>query len=173
MSAPSCRQGRRDGRGSGEDDWSYLQEDAASCSWALVSVILFRSDSQLTRVRYNRHGPGSKATQLRQYIRLTGLGSAVFNEYRDAVERIQTMFTHEAGEHNLTRLKECMYEGEYAVDMHTRYLTERRLVEAEKHVPFTQDIDPNNALEEARGGNLIRTTDNVVQYSTKNVVTKQ
>lgn len=102
---------------------------------------------------------------LRQYVRLTGLGCSAFDEYSEAIDAIQLKFMQHAGFGVVEGLKKVVYEGDYAVDMHTRYLTERRLAETEKHIPFTTDVDPNQALEEVRGGNLIRIADNIVQYS--------
>lgn len=57
------------------------------------------------------------------------------------------------------------YEGLPCIDLHTRYFTERRLVPGERTYPFTPDIDPNQALEDARGTKFVRVMDNVVQYS--------
>lgn len=114
-----------------------------------------------------RRGKSAKPTMLRQYVRLTGLGSPAFDEYRDMMEQVQSLFTHKVGLGAIDIPNSAVYEGEYAMDMHTRYLTERRLVEHDRHLPFPQSIDPNQALEDVRGGNLIRTVDNVVQYLRK------
>lgn len=57
------------------------------------------------------------------------------------------------------------YENQYSIDLHTRYLTERRHVDDQAHIPFPADVDPNQALDEARGSRFIRVQDNVVQYS--------
>lgn len=56
------------------------------------------------------------------------------------------------------------YEGYYAVDLHTRYLTERRLVSGQRTYPFPSDVDPRNVLEEARGSRYVRVQENMVQY---------
>lgn len=104
---------------------------------------------------------------LRQFVRLTGLGIPSFDDYLESLERVKSKFTHKAGFGMLDTPGEALYEGHRAIDLHTRYLTERRLVEGERHIPFPPDIDPNQALEEVRGGNLIRVEDNVVQYMKK------
>lgn len=59
------------------------------------------------------------------------------------------------------------YEGHPCIDLHARYLTERRYVPGEPTIPFTKDVDPHQILEEARGGKFVRVRDNVVQYMAK------
>lgn len=65
----------------------------------------------------------------------------------------------------LEPFKSGSYEGHYAIDLHCRYLSERRSVDGQATIPFTSDIDPHHILEEARGTKFVRVMDNVVQYS--------
>ncbi|KAF6751779.1 hypothetical protein DFP72DRAFT_1063883 [Ephemerocybe angulata] len=102
---------------------------------------------------------------LRQFVRVTGLGSISFNESLTRLGAIENRFREAEGVANLQPFSFGKFEDEECVAMHDRYLTERRFVRELRHIPFTPDIDPNEALEAARGTDFIRVADNVVQYS--------
>ncbi|KAF6741386.1 hypothetical protein DFP72DRAFT_1084092 [Ephemerocybe angulata] len=125
------------------------------CSKTLPPVHALRS-TKAEHVRY-----------LRQFVRLTALGSESFNLYEGVFASIQDAFAAAPAVTEVEPFDFGVYEGYYGVDLHARYLTERRFVPSQRHIPFTADVDPNSVLEEARGGKFIRVEDNVVQYSRK------
>ena len=130
----------------------------AHCEWQenmdqATVLNVYRRSTQFPHVRL-----------LRQYVRLTGLASQGFNENQGTLERIGTMFAEAVGEDELEGFTHALYEGDFAMDAHTRYFTERRLVPSLRHIPFPPDIDPHHVLEAARDIHFIRTADNVVEY---------
>lgn len=104
---------------------------------------------------------------LRQFVRLTGLGSESFPSGARIFDDVRQRFAELEGVVGVEEFSFGRYEGHACVDLHARYLTERRLASGQCTVPFTPDVDPNHALEEARGTKYVRLADNVVQYSRK------
>ncbi|KAF6744858.1 hypothetical protein DFP72DRAFT_1078067 [Ephemerocybe angulata] len=104
---------------------------------------------------------------LRQFVRLTGLGSMSFHDSLTRIDDIESRFREADGVTHLEGFSFGEFEEEECVAMHARYLTERRFVLGQRHIPFPPEIDPNDALEAARGTKFIRIADNVVQYSKK------
>ena len=101
---------------------------------------------------------------LRQHARLTGLGSESFIENRAVLNNVCTMFEAAVHPTHFDGIEHTLYDGDFAMDTHARYLTERRLAPSLRHIPFTPDVDPQHVLEEARDIHFIRTLDNVVEY---------
>ncbi|KAF6747099.1 hypothetical protein DFP72DRAFT_1075745 [Ephemerocybe angulata] len=106
---------------------------------------------------------------LRQFVRLTGLGSNNFQDGLAGFSDIETEFQKYPEVTKLTGFDFGVYESEPCVALHARYLTERRLVRSQRHIPFPPEIDPNHALEDARDWQFIRAEDNAVQYAKKTV----
>lgn len=100
-------------------------------------------------------------------MRLTGLDSQGFLENEAVLEGISHLFRSSAGGDELEDIAPQQYEAFFAIDTHTRYLTERRLVPGERHIPFPPEVDPNHALDNARGIHFVRTGDNVVEYGVR------
>ena len=101
---------------------------------------------------------------LRQHVRLTGLDSQNFLQNRDTLDVVNAMFRDATPGEPLEVVTYAQYEGDFAMDTHTRYLTERRLAPGVRHIPFPPEIDPHHVLEDARDIHFIRTGDNVVEY---------
>lgn len=120
----------------------------------LISSISLRRSDSATHVRY-----------LRQFVRVTGLGLTSFDEQHHVFESVEQKFAAVSGVTEVTPFTFGRYEDMYSIDLHTRYLTERREVDDQPHIPFPTDVDPNHAMEEARGSRFIRVQDNVVLYS--------
>ncbi|KAF6758496.1 hypothetical protein DFP72DRAFT_1167358 [Ephemerocybe angulata] len=125
------------------------------CDKVLPPVLSLRSH-KFEHVRY-----------LRQFVRLTGLGSNNFQEELSPFTVIESRFRNTVDVTDLQGFDFGVYEGEPCVALHARYLTERRLARSLRHIPFPPEIDPNHALEDARDTKFIRTEDNVVQYARK------
>lgn len=101
---------------------------------------------------------------LRQFVRLTGLGCPEFDDLLGKFQEVEEQLYLVEGVETLEPFNFGRYEGHASVDLHARYLTERRHVPGEPTIPFTPDVDPHQYLEEARGGKFVRVRDNVVQY---------
>ncbi|KAF6751251.1 hypothetical protein DFP72DRAFT_1071453 [Ephemerocybe angulata] len=104
---------------------------------------------------------------LRQFVRLTGLGSHGFRAQEEVVSSVLGQFEGSPEVSALDDMNFGQYEGHSCLDLHARYLTERRYAPGLPHIPFTPDIDPDHVLEELRDTKFIRIEDNIVQYSRK------
>lgn len=100
-------------------------------------------------------------------MRLTGLDSENFLQNKERLDLINSIFREAVGGSPFEGIAHAQYEGDLAIDTHTRYLTERRLVPGERHIPFPPDIDPQHVLEDARDIHFIRTGDNIVEYGVR------
>lgn len=116
---------------------------------------------------YSRSTEYNHVRLLRQYVRLTGAGSEVFQHNEPCLHAVEGLFLGVAGDEGLEGITHALYEGDLAIDAHARYLTERRLVPSLRHIPFPVEIDPHHALEDARDIHFIRTPDNVVEYRSR------
>ncbi|KAJ2913339.1 hypothetical protein MD484_g7076, partial [Candolleomyces efflorescens] len=103
---------------------------------------------------------------LRQYVKITGLGSLQFADLEEKVELVYQRF--------LGAIKEGVqhpgftpHEGDSAIHLHSRYFTERRFAPNLCHTPFSKDVDPLHILEDLRGADYIHAADNDVQYLKK------
>jgi hypothetical protein len=101
---------------------------------------------------------------LRQFVKITGLGCDVFNDFQAKIDEVFHRFQHAVGGSTLKTLDWNPYDSHYTVDAHTWYFTERRHAVSLAHQPFPPDIDPYEVLEEFCGTKYIRTDDNIVQY---------
>ncbi|KAJ2914405.1 hypothetical protein MD484_g6005, partial [Candolleomyces efflorescens] len=105
---------------------------------------------------------------LRQYVRISGLGSDTFNEFEDIVKSVHKMFSdHKGPDSSIPLPVKSAFESHFALDLHARYLTDRRVAPNERHIPFTDDVDPIRVLEGLRGARFIHTAENEVQYLKK------
>ncbi|KAJ2911705.1 hypothetical protein MD484_g8709, partial [Candolleomyces efflorescens] len=105
---------------------------------------------------------------LRQFVRLTGLGLIAFDELAGKIEEINAKFRESLPTGDQVQglvLQE--YEGEVALDMHSRYFTDRAAVPGLKHIPLHDDVDPLHILEGLRGPHFIHAPENEVQYCRK------
>lgn len=139
--------------------------------YSLCVIHVFVGPTALSTQRRLTTGPcrRSQADEhvryLRQFVRLTGLGAPSFDGCGVTFDEVVGRMRAAEGVANVEDFTFGRYEGHFAVDLHTRYLTERRLVPGEPTYPFPADIDPNNVLEEARGARYVRVQDNIVQYA--------
>ncbi|EAU83560.2 hypothetical protein CC1G_04816 [Coprinopsis cinerea okayama7 len=104
---------------------------------------------------------------LRQFVRLTGLGSPGFERTGSAFEKVVELFKGTLRTDMMTGAEDRMYEGDPAIDCHARYFTDRELVPQEKHQPFDEVVDPYHILEDIRGTSFIHGPDNKVEYLKK------
>ncbi|KAG2022495.1 hypothetical protein CC2G_000237 [Coprinopsis cinerea AmutBmut pab1-1] len=104
---------------------------------------------------------------LRQFAKITGLGSNSFALSEDAMEIVINLFRGTLGNNSIVGIDAKMYEGDFAIDCHARYFTERDSAPQEKHIPFDALVDPHGILESVRGARLIHGPDNNVEYCEK------
>ncbi|KAF6751808.1 hypothetical protein DFP72DRAFT_1070846 [Ephemerocybe angulata] len=132
-----------------------------------VTVAGIISDKTLPPVYQLRSTKPEHVRYLGQFVRLTGLGSHTFEESQDRLREIFEEFRRTEGVDTLEGFEFGLYEEQYCIALHTRYLTDRRNVPGQRHIDFPADVDPEHALEDARDIQFIRTVDNVVQYAKK------
>ncbi|KAF6744750.1 hypothetical protein DFP72DRAFT_857057 [Ephemerocybe angulata] len=143
------------------------QEVGGSTEEVMVRVAGILGSKTLPPVHGLRSTKPEHVRYLRQFARLTGLGSDTFGEHNNVFKRVHQAFATAPTVDKLDAFDFGQYEKHECIDMHSRYLTERRFVPSQRHIPFTPDIDPNHALEIARDTKFIRVEDNVVQYTKK------
>ncbi|KAF6741297.1 hypothetical protein DFP72DRAFT_31314 [Ephemerocybe angulata] len=142
-----------------------IQEVADSTEEVMVRVPGILCSKTLPPVHGLRSTKPEHVRYLRQFARLTGLGSDVFAEHKSVFKRVYDAFAAAPPVDNAFNFDFGLYEKHDCIDMHARYLTERRFVPSQPHIPFTPDVDPNHALDLARDTEFIRVEDNVVQYT--------
>lgn len=86
-----------------------------------------------------------------------------FADFDKKVEDVHGRFKETAA-HEVLYPEFKVFEGDYAIDVHARYFTERRYAPNVRHTPFPEDIDPLHILETLRGADFIHGPDNEVQY---------
>ncbi|EFI27784.1 hypothetical protein CC1G_14707 [Coprinopsis cinerea okayama7 len=106
---------------------------------------------------------------LRQFVKVTGLGSTSFSLAGGAMESVVELFKQALGSDALVGTEEKLYEGDLALDFHARYFTDREVAPQEKHIPFDDLVDPQQILETLRGTRFIHGPDNRVEYCVKRV----
>ncbi|KAG2002606.1 hypothetical protein CC2G_004782 [Coprinopsis cinerea AmutBmut pab1-1] len=136
-----------------------LYEQAVSES---ISYIQSRALTPIRRIQTIQH-----VRNLRQFVRLTGLGSPGFERTGSAFEKVVELFKGTLRTDMMTGAEDRMYEGDPAIDCHARYFTDRELVPQEKHQPFDEVVDPYHILEDIRGTSFIHGPDNKVEYLKK------
>ncbi|KAH6903575.1 hypothetical protein BKA70DRAFT_1227878 [Coprinopsis sp. MPI-PUGE-AT-0042] len=106
---------------------------------------------------------------LRQFVKLTGLGSLAFDEMQGQLNTVVQLFQDKLGHKSVVSTDEKLYEGDFAIDCHARFYTDRAVAPQEKHIPFHPLVDPRSILEDLRGSNFIHGPDNDVQYLSRKV----
>ncbi|RXW19495.1 hypothetical protein EST38_g6352 [Candolleomyces aberdarensis] len=104
---------------------------------------------------------------LRQFVKIIGAGCPAYDEIQQKVQEVYASFQNGNHQGAMKTMDWNQYDGQYAVDSHTRYFTERRHAPSLGHQPFPMDVDPDHVLEELRGTKYIRCEENVVQYLRK------
>ncbi|KAJ2924551.1 hypothetical protein H1R20_g12534, partial [Candolleomyces eurysporus] len=110
--------------------------------------------------------PKDKSTirNLRQFVKLTGLGALVYGEMEKKIKEVENIFRKAIGGRPVISMAFHEYEGHYALDAHCRYFTDRRVAPMMKHEGFSKGVDPDHRLEVARGEDFVHGIENVVQY---------
>ncbi|RXW16443.1 hypothetical protein EST38_g9411 [Candolleomyces aberdarensis] len=109
----------------------------------------------------------SHVRNLRQYVKITGLGSLPFDSLCNKIDEVHARFCAELPGQEVAYPEFRPYEGDFALDLHSRYFTERRYAPRLRHQPFNDDVDPYHILEHVRGADFIHAPDNEVQFLKK------
>ncbi|PPQ72161.1 hypothetical protein CVT24_002412 [Panaeolus cyanescens] len=103
--------------------------------------------------RKTDHLTHAERSRLRQHVKISGLGLEEFDEGWENVMEVQNMFETGMRERSTSRDELESMEGVKAGE--------------EKDIPFSAEIDPDQVLEDAKGGDLVHLTDNQVLYLRK------
>ncbi|KAF9050079.1 hypothetical protein BJ165DRAFT_1525368 [Panaeolus papilionaceus] len=103
----------------------------------------------------------------KQYVQLTGLGHPKYNAMVQRIDQVVGKFKEKMAPLNIRAWDKVQYEGQLALDMHSRYFTRRQDDPAGIHETFSESVDPLHILEDSRGADFISTSENKVQYCSK------
>jgi hypothetical protein len=106
---------------------------------------------------------------LRQYVKITAFGDALFNTAMDKIQTIIQAFERHIGEGKMLKWAVTPYEGYRSFEAHARYFTDRDLVPFESNLPFEHGVDPDRILANLRMDNFIHAADNRVEYCAEEV----
>ena len=101
-----------------------------------------------------------------QHIILSGFGSNRFDTAVDKLQALDDLFMREVGERDFQGMNIGSDNGQTTIEVMNWMFSSAEQVPGSQHVPFSKDEDPYGDMEKARGMNLIRTEDNVVDYFT-------
>jgi hypothetical protein len=106
----------------------------------------------------------SSIRNLRQFVKLTALGSQPFQEAYKQIEKIRKRLQAQVGEEHVQPINFVPYEGNACIEAHARYFTDRNLVPFERSQPFNVHVDPFKVLSNTRPDIFIHGPDNKVDY---------
>lgn len=101
---------------------------------------------------------------LRQAVTLTGFGSRAFQQGVENAQKVYQGFFNALSSGKLEEWQTTMFEGIPAIDISTRYFTERRNAPNEVPVDFGENVDPEGIMAYIQGEDFIHTQDNFVEY---------
>lgn len=106
----------------------------------------------------------SHIRNLRQHVKVTGLGIPEFDDALDTIEGIAKAFRIHVPTQTVTPIDCVPYEGDPSLEAHARYFTDRNLVPFAKNTPFGPDVDAHGVLEAIQPDIFIHGPDNYVEY---------
>ena len=95
---------------------------------------------------------------------LTGLSSPKFNDAIQSIHAIEDIYRRQAMEGNMEVWIPSSFQGHLSIDVGNRYFTPHLHALQDRHISFSQAIDPDNILSEAMGEEFVHTEDNEVEY---------
>ncbi|KAJ2913597.1 hypothetical protein MD484_g6813, partial [Candolleomyces efflorescens] len=113
------------------------------------------------------HAGESNVRKLRQFVKLTGLQGPLFDGMRVNVEEVVALFRTAIAPNRLQAFEFKPWDADFAIDVHTRYFTDRRHAPSLKHEALPSNVDPHHYLDIVRGGNFIFCHENRVEYCRK------
>ena len=125
-------------------------------------VYVLISESSETYSYYSRLP--NRRLYLRQSMMLTGLSSPKFNDAIQSIHAIEDIYRRQAVEGNMEAWIPSSFQGHPSIDVSNRYFTPRQHALQDRHISFSQAVDPDNILSEAMGEEFVHTEDNEVEY---------
>jgi hypothetical protein len=95
---------------------------------------------------------------------LTGLASPKFNDAILSMRAIEDIFRRQVVDRNMEVWVPSAFQGHPSIDVSNRYFTPRQHALQDRHISFSQAVDPDNILSEAMGEEFVHTEDNEVEY---------
>ena len=102
-----------------------------------------------------------------QHIVLTGFGSKRFDDGVQKLQQLDDIFVCEVGDKDFIGIKVGTAEGHTTLEIMNWLFTSLDVAPGSTHIPFSKQEDPHGDMEGARGSDLIRAEDNVVDYFVK------
>lgn len=106
----------------------------------------------------------SHLRNMRQHVKICGLGYDAFDRDAAVLNSIHTMFRHHIHDRTVNPIDFVPYEGKACIQSHARYFTDRDLVPHEMHHQYVKGVDPHNILRDIQPSSFIHGPDNVVEY---------
>jgi hypothetical protein len=101
---------------------------------------------------------------MRQSVKLTGLGTPLFQDCVDNIQRLSQILSRQVPEGNMDLFQHSDFLDHPAVDIGTRYFTSRRDDPMGPSAPFDDSVDPKGILASIVDGNYFYGSDNIVLY---------
>ncbi|KAH6902998.1 hypothetical protein BKA70DRAFT_1228161 [Coprinopsis sp. MPI-PUGE-AT-0042] len=111
----------------------------------------------------------SRMRNLRQHVKITGLGQDEFQEAKSKLDELHRMFEHALDGNEVLPFDFLPYEGHPCVESHARYFTDRSVVPYEANNTFLPNVDPQQTLSNAQPESFIHAIDNQVEYCVVNI----
>ena len=95
---------------------------------------------------------------------LGGFGSDKFGTAIENLQMLDDIFMREVGELDFIGMNVGTEAGNPTIEVMNWVFSQSDWVPGAEHIPFSAHEDPNGDMEKARGTDLIRTEDNIVDY---------
>lgn len=95
---------------------------------------------------------------------ITGLGSKSFDSGMDNIVKAYMRFINHFPEDKVEHWQPSTLYPYAAIDVSSRYFTERKVAPQEENIPFGPMVDPNGVLAGLQGSEYIHGQDNYVEY---------
>jgi hypothetical protein len=99
-----------------------------------------------------------------QSVKLTGLGSPVFQEYMEKMLEIEDMFARELPSDTLISPPAISFNNYYAIRTTNRFLTPRQEQDSQPQLPISSTIDPFRLLARVPQESFVHLPVNQVEY---------
>ncbi|KAF6754968.1 hypothetical protein DFP72DRAFT_965302 [Ephemerocybe angulata] len=139
------------------------EDDDSEAVFKMQGVICGKMLPPVLALPYGTNTP-SKIRNLRQHVKITGFGSKEFEGYVDKLQDIHDKFSGQVADRTIDPFDFLPYEGNAALDSHSRYFTDRHLIPYEKSHRFLPGVDPHRILRTIQPDDFVHGPDNVVEY---------
>lgn len=101
---------------------------------------------------------------MRQSATITGLGTKLFDSGVDNIAKAYMWFINHFPEDAVEHWQPSALYPHSAIDVSSRYFTEKKVAPHEVNIPFGPMVNPNGILARLQGGEYIHGQDNYVEY---------